>query len=365
MQNTAAQGNCTLIAPADPLSAQGLATPYQLTGPQGMTPQASGCTMANAANNGAFVQAVIVSPAGQLSVYDPLVITQGTAPAAQPVVPQIPPGSVVGIWTGFNGNVLTIAGPGGALFSQGLPGSPFGQVAAVNAPAFFAAARQLAQVPALGTARDGLPCPTTRDFSLVDQDPSDNVTAQYILTGAGQTAQDNAANEAALGTNLVRNGSDNNLLARFVDPALGCAPFEAPDLTAPGRMTSAQGLDELQAAADQAAPVALVPPNDPMTTAGVEADINPGQLPGPGNLSPAKTNLYRANVGQPALAGSPVRAATRFCRDLRDIAPGRLAPDAVFEGGPSPMAGMTLAQFLAQRLTNSLTLLNCRRFGRA
>ena len=186
-----------------------------------MTPQASGCTMANAANNGAFVQAVIVSPAGQLSVYDPLVITQGTIPAAPPVVPQIPPGSVAGIWTGFNGTVLTIAGPGGALFSQGLPGSPFGQVAAVNAAAFSAAARQLAQVPALGTARDGLPCPTTRDFSLVDQDPSDNVTAQYILTGTGQTAQDNAANEAALGVNLVSNGSDNNLLARFVDPALG------------------------------------------------------------------------------------------------------------------------------------------------
>lgn len=35
--------DCDLIVPADPLSARGLATPYQLTGVDGMTPAASGC----------------------------------------------------------------------------------------------------------------------------------------------------------------------------------------------------------------------------------------------------------------------------------------------------------------------------------
>ncbi len=68
--------------PARPLSAQGLATPYQLTGTNGASPAASGCNMANAANLGAFVQATILDPAtGKLSVYEPLVITQGTTPA--------------------------------------------------------------------------------------------------------------------------------------------------------------------------------------------------------------------------------------------------------------------------------------------
>src|SRR5713101_5140040 len=43
----AANVNCDIIVPANPLSAQGLATPYQLTGTGGMTPAASGCTMAN------------------------------------------------------------------------------------------------------------------------------------------------------------------------------------------------------------------------------------------------------------------------------------------------------------------------------
>src|SRR5208283_1297678 len=79
---TAANVNCDIIVPANPLSARGLATPYQLTGPAGTTPAASGCTMTNAAALGAFVQATILNPrTGALSVYNPLVITAGTTPA--------------------------------------------------------------------------------------------------------------------------------------------------------------------------------------------------------------------------------------------------------------------------------------------
>src|SRR6266702_6481351 len=37
--------NCDIIVPANPLSAQGLATPYQLTGPAGTSAANSGCTM--------------------------------------------------------------------------------------------------------------------------------------------------------------------------------------------------------------------------------------------------------------------------------------------------------------------------------
>ena len=75
----AANVSCDIVVPANPLTAQGLATPYQLTGPNGMTPAASGCTMANFANLGAFVQATILDPAtGALSVYEPLVVTKGT-----------------------------------------------------------------------------------------------------------------------------------------------------------------------------------------------------------------------------------------------------------------------------------------------
>src|SRR5579859_7885781 len=70
--------NCTLIVPANPLSAQGLATPYQLVA---TTPANGACNEANA-NQSAFVQAAILDPAtGKISIYEPLVIDAGTQPA--------------------------------------------------------------------------------------------------------------------------------------------------------------------------------------------------------------------------------------------------------------------------------------------
>ena len=88
----AANVSCDIIVPANPLSAKGLASPYQLTGTDGMSPAASGCQMTNAVNLGAFVQATILNPAtGALSVYDPLVVTQGSTPAVTPTAPACRP----------------------------------------------------------------------------------------------------------------------------------------------------------------------------------------------------------------------------------------------------------------------------------
>src|ERR1017187_3351618 len=156
--------SCNLIVPADPLSAAGLATPWQLTGTGGMTPAASGCTMANAANLGAFVQATVLDPAaGTLAVYEPLVITQGTTPAAAPVVPTLPANAIVMIAIGFNGTNLTLVGATATNALQqgfcdnGLPGSIYGQVSFCNGVAFFAAANKdiaagMLVVPATGTS---------------------------------------------------------------------------------------------------------------------------------------------------------------------------------------------------------------------
>ena len=119
--------------PANPLSAAGLATPWQL---------GDGCSMANAGTEGAFVEATILSPNGQLSVYSPLVVTAGTQPAAAPVAPAIAAGSVVEISVGFNGTnlFLTGAGANAGQCVDALGQSVFGQVSACNAVAFYQAA---------------------------------------------------------------------------------------------------------------------------------------------------------------------------------------------------------------------------------
>ncbi|HCP74947.1 MAG TPA: hypothetical protein DIU08_09915, partial [Ktedonobacter sp.] len=94
-------GDCALIVPPNPLSAQGLATPYQLVA----TDPANGpCHEANPAQS-AFIQGAVINPAtGHISIYNPLVIDQGTKAAATPVVPTLPNGAVVGLWFGSNGN---------------------------------------------------------------------------------------------------------------------------------------------------------------------------------------------------------------------------------------------------------------------
>jgi hypothetical protein len=343
--------NCTLIVPANPLSAAGLATPYELTA----TRRSAGpCNEANIGQS-AFVEATILDPAtGALSVYRPLIVDRGSRPAAAPLVPTLPRNAVVGLWFGFNAGNLTLRGPGSAACVNGLGDSLFSQVAYCNATQFFAAANTAIgagriAVPQLGTAKDGQPCPTTRDFGLVDQDQSDNVDTSYLVLPNGRIAQNTAVNAAKLtGAQVLLNGSDNLLLDGFVDPALGCKPFNVPDLTNPGTQASSLALDELLAAARQPAPAALVPLNDPMT----QVD---------GTNSTEKTDLYRAGVDQPPVA-SAGESPTQYCRDLVTIGVRRVQRDKTLTStAPSldAAAAANLFTFLAQRLGASFTNLGC------
>ena len=96
----AVNGDCTLLVPPKPLSTQGLATPYQLVA---TNPENGPCNESNKAQ-AAFVQGAVINPAtGQVSIYNPLVIDQGTQPAAAPVVPQLPANGVVALWFEFPG----------------------------------------------------------------------------------------------------------------------------------------------------------------------------------------------------------------------------------------------------------------------
>jgi hypothetical protein len=355
----AANPDCTLTVPPAPLTARGLATPYRLSATH---PGNGPCHEANPGQS-AFVQAMVYDPAtGALSVYDPLVVDAGRRPAAPPITPAIPADAVVGLWFGFNGNNLTLRYADGGLKADhcvnGLGNSVFAQYAYCDATAFYAAvkagiAAHKLTVPALGTADDGEPCPTTRDFSIVDQDQSDNVTTRYLVTVHGGIAQDTLANALRLpGATVLSNPSDNALLDTFVDPALGCTPWTARNLDGGGTTTSI-ALDEIQAAADQSAPAALVPLNDPMTT-----------VSGAGSAD--KTNLYRAGVDQPPLpAGQTPRT---YCRDMDTIQAARLQLDRYrfsAAASPDPAAATDLFTFLGARLNTSFQNLGCTRFGLA
>jgi len=379
VSSTAVEDTCDIVVPAHPLTAKGLATPYRLTGPAGGSPAATGCQMINSINLGAFVQATILdTQTGALYVYNPLVITAGTTPAVKPVVPKLPKHAIVTIDFGFNGTRLLQVGATPDALQQGnctdgMPGSAFGQVSFCNGGNFFNAAFRLersgrlhvpaagmstSMVPSAGALGTGRECPTVRNFDMVDQDPSDNVTTKYLLDPAtGQTAQDNAANAARMpGAKVLVNGSDNALIDDFLDPALGCTPFMAPDLGNRGTMATSQALDELLAARNQPADAALVPENDEMV-------LGLG-----GSWDAAKTDLYRAEIGQ-APVDSQTNASSSpqmFCQNLVNIqTPFIAANEKIFEAAASPVptVGDTLYTFLAARLASSFDNLNCANFG--
>jgi hypothetical protein len=249
----------------------------------------------------------------------------------------------------------------------------FGQVSFCNGPNFFNAAFALERqgrlrVPAVGTSNkiiasggrlgSGKTCPNVRNFEMVDQDQSDNVTATYLLNPAtGQTAQNTTSNAGNLaGAATLANGSDNILLDAFLDPTLGCTPFTAPDLGNNNQPATSQALDELSAARNAPAITALVPSNDPMA------------LDGNGNLNAAKTNRYRAEVGQAPVSGANNRTSSpaMYCQNMVNIqTPFLQANQALLATGqtPVPTTGNNLLTFLANRLSMSFTNLNCQNFG--
>ena len=351
----AASTNCTVSVPANPLTAQGLASPWVL---------GDGCTWANGGTEGVFIDATILAPNGQIQVYNPLVINQGTTPAVAPTPPTIARGSQVILSAGFNGNALALVGRGArqghCIDAYG--NSLMNQTPQCNAVNFyrmanFEIARGLLKIPATGTGKDGQACQTTRDFALIDQDQSDNAVASYLFDPAtGHAAQATAANVAAMtGATLEQNGSDNGLLDKFVDPALGCTPFTAPNPTNPNGSSSSQALNELSARQNQKGMVALLPVNNPQLLVG-------------GQFSLGKTNAYRMETDQPRLARNTSldRNAAQYCQDMINIATPRLKLDAQFEtdtASPVPDLGDNLADFLAARLSGSFDNLNCKNYG--
>jgi len=354
----AQNANCTIIVPDAPFTAAGLATPYQLTA----TNPADGPCHEGNSNSSAFVQAAILDPVtGQISIYNPLVIDAGSTPAIAPVVPRLPRHAIVALWFGFDGNNLIQQGASPSVLEEsacvnGLPDNVFTQFSYCNAPAFFRAARRAIragqlQVPRLGIAADRQPCPSIRDFFVVDQDQSDNLPVTYLVSASGLLAQNTTANTQALpGATTLGNPSDNGLLDRFLDPAMNCTPWKVSDLTDPGKLAPGLALNEIQARHHQRGPIARIPAGDPMA---LNAD---------GSINLDKINAYRRGVDQHEARFVEEADTARYCRHMLRIAPPRLLQNQeALLAGPSPVtsAANSLYTFMAQRFVASYGLLDC------
>jgi hypothetical protein len=123
--------NCVITLPANPLTAEGLMTPYTMTG----------CNQLDFMCEGCFAEAVIYDPAtNSISAYHPLIVNEGMVAGKGFITPTnvtVPTGATVAIYFGSNALTLTLTGPGATECVNGFDGSIFGQVASCNGQEFM------------------------------------------------------------------------------------------------------------------------------------------------------------------------------------------------------------------------------------
>jgi len=347
---------CQIIIPPFPLSYNGLITPYQ-----------TNCDMKT---NPSFVEAVILDlDKNSLSVYHPLMVTIGLSPLVPLVTFTMPQNSLVGIWFGSNANAITLTPltsiqQGLCVYNIGGTNSQdtFGQFAHCNGISFFEKIKELIlkniplnpPIPDLGLASDGEPCLTTRDFALVDMDPSDNVVTTYLIDMAtGKTSQNTFNNQNANPQVVViKNGSDNLLLATL-DNIMGCKPYQVPNLVDPtnpliGKISS-MALDEIHASIRQQKFYAYIPKGDPM--------VRINNMP-----SIAKINAYRQGIFQPIINDLNMADTTSFCAHYTNIQLPRLQKNKqlfIVQPSPDQAISTNLYGFLLNRFSTSYTGINC------
>ncbi|KAG0057826.1 hypothetical protein BGZ83_000013 [Gryganskiella cystojenkinii] len=209
-------GNCIIQLPVNPLSAEGLATPFILV--------SGNCDQTDPIRH-VVAEATIFDPNTKtFGVYHPLVILEGTQPAIKPVVPTLPQNAVVGLWFRAKSNSITLTGSIQTCAN-----------ASCNAQAFFSAVQAAEKghgvvIPPVGNDKMGRPCFPTRFIGVIAQ-------TIYLHTNESQFAQATKANRKALKqfTEIISES----------DIALGCTPLLAPSMMEQGVMLSSMALNEL------------------------------------------------------------------------------------------------------------------------
>jgi len=188
-------------------------------------------------------------------------------------------------------------------------------------------------------------------------DPDDGVQAIYLLTTQNQVIQKTAKNMAnfAIQSQLANDG-DNRLITLFVNPAIGCQTLVLPNAADPGTFTQALPMNVLQAQFFQAAPVVLLPNNDPMITTNGQPDLQ-------------KLNLYRLGVNQPpaTVLNAADNNPAMFCTNYANIAVTRFnSLNARLKAFASPAPGFAnLFAFMKNRAMTTYAALNCHACARA
>ncbi len=351
--------DCILEVPDDPLNT-GLFKTWYISTKEGSDITCSQLIPQTAS----FVEATIFNiPTKSFYIYNPLVLDKGTT-SILPILPgNITNDDIVVLHFGTNSNSLSlISQPHNCLTCkpslveancvQGINNSNFGQFSYCNAENFFNTVNQNCNIPLVDKTILGDECPTVRSFTIVDQDQSDNVVTQYILTDNDIVAQDTPENRLFLESKnetlkFIQNGSDERILI-LVSNSIGCKPLTAPDFINKNILKSSLVLNELQSKFNSK-DTGLIPSNNPMVLV--------DNLP-----SLEKINAYRIGVNQPIITSLDEASTLPYCINMDKFAlPFFYKYQSLLESAISPNddTANNLLNFLAFRFVNSWTILNC------
>jgi len=173
--------------------------------------------------------------------------------------------------------------------------------------------------------------PDDRDFSLVDQDQSDNVVTHYLATRTADRPDERRLDGRAAEHTDLANGSDNLLLTKFVDPA-SAAP------RSPGPTSPATGRPPRPSRSMSCRPQPTRRPPDRHRAA--HRPDGPEQR----QRGPEQANAYRSrSTARDGRRGALTQAAERptapTCSATRPASPGCSRTVAMFQNAPSVDAG--------------------------
>ena len=348
--------DCLLTVPNDPLNT-GLFKPWFLS--TNIISQSNCSQLIDGSE--VFVEATIFDiDNNKFFVYNPLVLDINTEPAIFPDITSLPLNNIVIIHIGINGNTITflptikdnISSLDSGNCINGLPNdSVFGQFAYCNGVNFFQIVNKhintgLLTIPPILNSKLGDICPTIRSFTIVDQDQSDNVLSQYIITEDLKVVQDTPFNRNCLKVlKIISNGSDNRLLSNFINPAIGCKSLTASNLINNNIKQSSVALNEIEAnLLPLTQDVALIPSFDPMV------------LNNQGMQSITKVNLYRDGVNQPHILELTNNDNINYCNLMGNLTPPFLIKhqfELLNVNSPAKNIGNNLLNF--QSLTGTIS----------
>lgn len=301
---------CGVVVPENPLSYQGLNTPYIL---KSLNNKTDDCSVLKQRST-VFIEIVIFDiVSSTFYIYNPLVVNDLGQIKNIIKTDQLPVHNVVGIWFGSNDVTFKLLDSNNSLHFgdcvDGYNNSVFGNFAYCNAKIFFETVDKYKfYIPDIGKTINDFDCLTTRSFEFNQQYHISSVVSSYIIYQDQKVAIKSFNNLSIFEPPLyvIINKSNGRILNSYISIATRCNTFIGYDFIDQYNRKSSIVLNELQGSLDKQQ--IFIPSTHPSVMMNGYPDLN-------------KLNLYRIGLNQPVVTGIHINDSIIYCNGIYNKTP--------------------------------------------